>query len=292
MHNNKDDDRGFEFDFEEKRATFGERAAAFIGGKGFYIVLFLCVAVIGVSAWTLNLTMQSVETGLSGGLHDLLVTPPPEGNVSNGVPGGPSQGAAAPIASPAQTPEPFPRAEAIATPKAAPTPKPTEKPVAAPDVQPAREVISETDVTGEIPSLFVWPVDSAAHEISRPFSDPAKGILPIINGTRQAHKGIDIPASPSAQAKAIADGVVSVIEPDAQYGTRLVIEHGGGLQSVYCYLVSNPIVGVGEEVRAAQPLGGLIKPSAGHKEYPDMEHLHLETILNGVQVNPTTYIGN
>jgi hypothetical protein len=54
--------------------------------------------------------------------------------------------------------------------------------------------------------------------------------------------------------------------------------------------VPNPIVGVGEEVRAAQPLGGLIKPSAGHKEYPDMEHLHLETILNGVQVTPLEYL--
>ncbi|MDR0858393.1 MAG: peptidoglycan DD-metalloendopeptidase family protein [Oscillospiraceae bacterium] len=288
MQNNKDDGKDAGFG-SERRVTFGERVSAFVGGKGFYIVLFLCVAVIGVSAWTLNLTMQSVETGLSSGLHDLLITPPPEGNVSNGVPNDPSQGAAAPIASPEVSAKPSP-VKVIATPKA--TPKPSEKPAAAPEPQPVQEVIGDADFAGEIPSLFVWPLDSSAHDVARVFSDPAKGILPVINGTRQAHKGIDIPAAPNAQAKAIADGVVTVIEPDPQYGTRLVIEHGGGLQSVYCYLVSKPIVGVGEEVRAAQPLGGLIKPAPGHKEFPDMEHLHLETILNGVQVDPRNYICN
>ena len=36
-----------------KKKPFFERAEAFFAGKGFYIVLFLCVTVIGVSAWSL-----------------------------------------------------------------------------------------------------------------------------------------------------------------------------------------------------------------------------------------------
>ena len=38
---------------EEKKKGFGESLEAFFAGKGFYIVLFLCVAVIGVSAWAM-----------------------------------------------------------------------------------------------------------------------------------------------------------------------------------------------------------------------------------------------
>ena len=37
----------------------GKRLEGFFTGKGFYIVLFLCAAVIGVSAW-----MLAVETRL------------------------------------------------------------------------------------------------------------------------------------------------------------------------------------------------------------------------------------
>ena len=39
---------------EDKKKDSGQsRLESFFGGKGFYIVLFLCVGVIGVSAWTL-----------------------------------------------------------------------------------------------------------------------------------------------------------------------------------------------------------------------------------------------
>ena len=37
----------------DKKQPFFQRAEHFFAGKGFYIVLFLCVAVIGVSAWSM-----------------------------------------------------------------------------------------------------------------------------------------------------------------------------------------------------------------------------------------------
>ena len=37
----------------EKKKPFAQSVEAFFAGKGFYIVLFLCVAVIGVSAWSM-----------------------------------------------------------------------------------------------------------------------------------------------------------------------------------------------------------------------------------------------
>ena len=35
----------------ERKENFGAKLERFFNGKGFYIVLFLCIAVIGVSAW-------------------------------------------------------------------------------------------------------------------------------------------------------------------------------------------------------------------------------------------------
>ncbi len=37
----------------QEKKSFAERAESFLNGKGFYIVLFVCIAVIGVSAWLL-----------------------------------------------------------------------------------------------------------------------------------------------------------------------------------------------------------------------------------------------
>ena len=51
---------------EDKKKDSGQsRLESFFGGKGFYIVLFLCVGVIGVSAWTLLSSGRSTVQKLS-----------------------------------------------------------------------------------------------------------------------------------------------------------------------------------------------------------------------------------
>ena len=53
---------------EDKKNDSGQsRLESFFGGKGFYIVLFLCVAVIGVSAWTLLSSGKSAVENVSLG---------------------------------------------------------------------------------------------------------------------------------------------------------------------------------------------------------------------------------
>ena len=48
----------------KEKKGFGDQLEAFFEGKGFYIVLFLCAAVIGVSAWTL-VAGTDVETRIN-----------------------------------------------------------------------------------------------------------------------------------------------------------------------------------------------------------------------------------
>ena len=51
---------------DENNKGSGGKLDGFFNGKGFYIVLFLCAAVIGVSAWSLlsgNRTVQKDDIG-------------------------------------------------------------------------------------------------------------------------------------------------------------------------------------------------------------------------------------
>lgn len=51
---------------EDKKNDSGQsKLEGFFAGKGFYIVLFLCIAVIGVSAWTLLSSGKSAVQNVS-----------------------------------------------------------------------------------------------------------------------------------------------------------------------------------------------------------------------------------
>ena len=64
-----------------KRTTFFRQVGGFIMGKGFYIVLFLCVATIGISGYYLvsvfNRGQESVPVPVGGGAQ--VVIPKDEG---------------------------------------------------------------------------------------------------------------------------------------------------------------------------------------------------------------------
>ena len=66
----------------------GKRLEGFFTGKGFYIVLFLCAAVIGVSAWMLaagNATMEaelsSVNDELFNRVETVIIPPAQEESI-------------------------------------------------------------------------------------------------------------------------------------------------------------------------------------------------------------------
>ena len=50
----------------EEKKTFGQKLEKFFTGRGFYIVLFLCIAVIGVSAWVLLFTDGKIDDAVVG----------------------------------------------------------------------------------------------------------------------------------------------------------------------------------------------------------------------------------
>jgi len=107
------------------------------------------------------------------------------------------------------------------------------------------------------------------------------------------HRGIDIAAAgiTNQEAVAAADGVVivseGVIYSDGSYGSYgnyVIIDHGGGMATLYAH-GNQRLVSVGDVVRRGDPV--LLIGSTGWSTGP---HLHFEVRLNGIKVDPLPYL--
>ncbi|MEV4037725.1 peptidoglycan DD-metalloendopeptidase family protein [Streptomyces umbrinus] len=98
------------------------------------------------------------------------------------------------------------------------------------------------------------------------------------------HTGLDFPAPTGTPVKAVADGQVSVATSGGPYGKHIVMNHGGGLQSLYAHLSR-----IRTTVPKAQNAGSRIGDvgATGNTTGP---HLHLEARLNGKPVDPMKYL--
>lgn len=106
---------------------------------------------------------------------------------------------------------------------------------------------------------------------------------PILN-TIRAHKGVDYAAPAGTIIKAAGDGRVSFIGTKGGYGRVVILEHGGGISTLYGHM-SNFAKGLknGHRVTQGQTIGYV--GSTGAATGP---HLHYEYRLNGVHKNPRT----
>ena len=98
------------------------------------------------------------------------------------------------------------------------------------------------------------------------------------------HQGLDIKVYIGDTIRAAFSGKVRVVKYDANgYGKYIVIRHNNGLETIYGHL-SKQIVSPNQTVRAGQPigLGGNTGRSTG-------SHLHFETRLAGVALNPALF---
>ncbi|WP_157721850.1 murein hydrolase activator EnvC family protein [Tumebacillus avium] len=100
------------------------------------------------------------------------------------------------------------------------------------------------------------------------------------------HKGIDISAPIGTPFVAVADGVVVQAGSASGYGHWIVIDHGGGVTSVYGHMYGNGIyVSTGQTVRQGQVIG-----ATGNDGYSTGPHLHLSMQSGGGYVNPLAFL--
>lgn len=117
-------------------------------------------------------------------------------------------------------------------------------------------------------------------EVTSPFGerpDPFLGVLAM-------HTGLDLRAHTGDPVEATAAGIVTKAEREGSYGNLVEIDHGNGLQTRYGHL-SGFAVTAGQKVKIGQTVGyvGSTGRSTG-------SHLHYETRVGGVAVNPESYL--
>ena len=107
-----------------------------------------------------------------------------------------------------------------------------------------------------------------------------------ITGQYKLHTGVDIGAPTGANFIAANDGIVVKSEYNTAYGRMVIIDHGGGISTLYAH-GSEFLVEVGQTVKRGDAV--LKVGSSGYSTGP---HAHFEVRINGVVTDPMPYITN
>ena len=137
--------------------------------------------------------------------------------------------------------------------------------------------VEEHPYTG---GAFRWPCPSS----TRVTSDYGTRVSPM-SGASSNHKGIDIGASAGADIIAAADGTVTAASYSSAAGNYVMIDHGGGLYTVYMH-ASSLLVSPGQTVSA-----GDVIAKVGSTGISTGSHLHFGVSLNGSYVSPWSCLG-
>ena len=135
----------------------------------------------------------------------------------------------------------------------------------------------ETKSLGNI--SFRWPLPSSSR-ITSGFG----GRSSPTEGASTNHKGIDISAPSGSSIVAAAGGTVVIATYSASAGNYVMINHGGGVYTVYMHM-SSISTSVGQSVSAGQKIGAV-----GSTGYSTGPHLHFGVRSNGTYVNPQSYV--
>lgn len=105
-----------------------------------------------------------------------------------------------------------------------------------------------------------------------------------IDGHDRMHDGVDLAAAEGSPVLAARGGKVKAVADDPALGLYLVIEHEGGLSTLYGHLKRTSVV-LNEVVRSGTMIGEV--GSSGLSTGP---HLHFEIRLSGETRDPSTYV--
>ena len=245
------------------KRTWIEKLGDFISGKGFYLVVLICVAAIALSGYYLvrgvrDETLDQPVSGSAEIVDQTTVNPGPRMT-----------------ARPSAAPSAQPSAASSAK------PEPTAQPTAEPD-----PVLTAPPTAGPTPAalVFTWPVNGTI------IADYSVETLTYSEtmGDWRTHDGLDLAVTLGAKVIATANGTVSAIYQDDFMGTVVEIDHGDGLTSQYASLAEVPTVKVGDGVKTGTVIGSVGTTAAA--ENGRQPHLHFSMYRDGAPVDPHDFL--
>ncbi len=105
-----------------------------------------------------------------------------------------------------------------------------------------------------------------------------------VTGEHKLHAGLDIGAATGTAVRAAAPGVVEFAGEVSGYGRTVMLDHGGGVTTLYSHQ-SSVAVTTGERVAAGEPLGRV--GATGTATGP---HLHFEVRVDGAPQDPEDWL--
>ena len=129
---------------------------------------------------------------------------------------------------------------------------------------------------------FIWPCPSYTR-ISNYFGYRSAAETHGIGSTN--HKGIDMAAPAGSNILAAGSGEVILSSSKGGYGNCVMIDHGGGIVTLYGH-ASSLCCSVGQNVKA-----GDVIAKVGSTGNSTGNHLHFSVLVNGTYVNPASYLG-
>lgn len=265
-----------------------EKAVRFFDREGFYIVLFICVCIVAVTAvWVSRGGIKNNPNVNLGNIKDNKTT--------------------------VETPAP-PVKEASTNPGESKAPAPQETKITKTETQGISKSPKTVPVAAapkQSSAAYVFniasPVNSALADdaITRDYSPDELVCYQFINAWR-THAGLDVKAYEGTEVMSVGDGKVVDVRDDNESGGGLgwtvVVDHNNGYRSVYSNLDENLSVQKNQSVKKGQKLGLVGKSSIIEKEIPEessveaegITHLHFELLKKStsntyVNVDPKEY---
>ena len=128
------------------------------------------------------------------------------------------------------------------------------------------------------------PVHCDARPVPGPIISGFGPRVDPVSGAQGFHPGDDLQATYGTPIRACRSGIVVIAGPQGGYGNAVVIDHGGGMATLYGHQ-SRLAVSENQRVNAGDVIGYV-----GATGYATGPHLHFEVRLSGNPVDPTSYI--
>lgn len=248
----------------DENKSSGRKPKRFFDGKGFYIALVACVAVIGASAWYLfgagkaNVEQAAMQNEMSAVTEAPVYDNDPDMTAPDTTVGDDDT-----------------QAQASA---------PAEDETLNQQTNEAETGAFDGSVETAAQPGYVWPLEG---KIDVPYSVSALQYDKKL-GDWRTHDGVDIAAKLGTKVSAVGAGQVESIGRDDMNGMTVVIAHEGGLKSVYANLADTPTVVAGDSVMQGETIGSVGTTAVGEtKESP---HLLFKMTLDGQSVDPKEYL--